>query len=107
MCAKKSKKNNKKISSKEFSHLKKESVDSYNEVSFNVLESVSEKNNPNEDYQNRDFSQRAVISSDEMLKKNKVKKTKSKHAKAKKHNIKKPIIVCLCSVCVLGIVAGI
>lgn len=57
------------------SHLTSDNSKSYSEVSFNVLEKAVEKRNSSYGYKSKDFKNRAIISSDEMLydKKEKIK----------------------------------
>lgn len=93
-------------SAKDSSHLKKEGKNSYNEVSFNVLESAANSDTAKSDIEINDYSQRAVISSDEMLKnKNKKKKSsKSKNGKKEKKFVW-ILIFSLSLIMVLGLVA--
>lgn len=49
------------------SHIKSDSSESFKEVSFNVLENAVERRNSLFGYKNRDFNNKAIISSDEML----------------------------------------
>ena len=49
------------------SHLTSDKSESFKEVSFNVLENAVERRNSIFGYRSRDFKNRAIISSDEML----------------------------------------
>lgn len=72
------------------SHIKKESLNSYNEVSFNVLENAADVKTNEGDTANRDYSNRTIISSDELLNRNFSRKKKvTTHIKESQKNKKK------------------
>lgn len=79
------------------SHLTSDKSEGFKEVSFDVLENAVERRNSLFGYRSRDFKNRAIISSDEML------PGKSGNAKS----IGKLAVIVLSVILVLGIVASV
>lgn len=79
------------------SHLTSDKSESFHEVSFDVLENAVERRNSLFGYRSRDFKNRAIISSDEMLSR------KSGNAKS----VGKLAVVVLFVILALGIIAGV
>lgn len=79
------------------SHLTSDKSESFQEVSFDVLENAVERRNSLFGYKSRDFRNRAIISSDEMLSR------KSGNAKS----VGKLAVIVLFVILALGIIAGL
>ncbi len=78
------------------SHLTSDKSESFKEVSFNVLENAVERRNSLFGYKSRDFRNRAVISSDEML-----------PGKTRVRSIGKLSVVVLTIILCLSLIAGV
>lgn len=101
------KKKQEKISKEESqaSHLTSDNAVSFQEVSFDVLEKAVEKRNKKFGYKSKDFSGRAIISSDEVLPtKKRIFKRRANHEK--KSNTTKLAVAVLVMILIFGIVAG-
>ena len=78
------------------SHLTSDKSEGFKEVSFNVLENAVERRNSLFGYRSRDFRNRAIISSDEML-----------SDKGGNRSIGRLSVIVLCTILALSLLAGV
>lgn len=94
-------------SNNEAKHVTSDNSQSYNEVSFDVLESAVEKHNASKGYSNKDFNNRAIISSDEMLPQKKKFNLFKKRDKDLNSKIGKLAIIVVMIILLFGVLAGV